>query len=279
MSKVDGRALARKIYSTEEKNIEDLKKREIVPHLLVILIGNDPGSKAYIRQKMKRGEELGVRVTLKRFPIHTSQKTVLTFIAASNKDRNIHGIIIQRPLPNQFEIDTINKAVLPEKDVDGFHPDSAYEPPLALAVMRILEEIQEKETKKSFKEWLTSQNIVFIGRGEAGGRPVISHTEKLGVKHSVIHSKTENPEEIMRNADIIISAVGKERIIQKDFLKKGVILIGIGLHKNDEGKLSGDYNQEEIKEVASYYTPTPGGVGPVNVAMLLQNLVDSAMRT
>ena len=212
---------------------------------------------------------------------------------ALTTDSSVHGVIIQRPLPPHFIEDEIKTAVIPEKDVDGLHPNPTFTPPLALAVMTILQEINKKEAKPSFlsrvqflkrgktfshenfKKWLTSKNLVFIGRGEAGGKPIISHVEKIGIPHQVIHSKTQNREDILKTADVIITAVGKKDMVTPDMIKQGVILIGVGLHKED-GKLSGDYDEEKIRHIASFYTPTPGGVGPVNVAMLLKNVVQAA---
>lgn len=279
--KIDGRAMARKIYVKLKKDVEVLHAKGIQPQLVVILVGNDAGSKAYIRQKINRGTEIGVLVILKRFPRHTSEKTLLAFVEKQNADPSVHGIIIQRPLPIQISSERLKSAVVPEKDVDGFHPESTFEPPLALAIMHILQEIYTKQNGSHldssipFKQWLSNKTIAFVGRGEAGGRPVISHVEKLGIPYSIVHSQTAHPRDILQTADIIISAVGKKAIITSTMLKKGVILIGIGLHKGEDGKLHGDYEEEEIKDIASYYTPTPGGVGPLNVAMLLSNLIQS----
>lgn len=291
--KLDGRSIAKVILTEIKNDTLQLKHSGITPHLVVIFIGNDAGSKAYIKQKMKKGEEVGIKVSLKRFPTHTSTQTVISFVEKLNTDSSVHGVIIQRPLPPHFIEDEIKTAVIPEKDVDGLHPNPTFTPPLALAVMTILQEINKKEAKPSFlsrvqflkrgktfshenfKKWLTSKNLVFIGRGEAGGKPIISHVEKIGIPHQVIHSKTQNREDILKTADVIITAVGKKDMVTPDMIKQGVILIGVGLHKED-GKLSGDYDEEKIRHIASFYTPTPGGVGPVNVAMLLKNVVQAA---
>lgn len=276
--KVDGRAIARKIYSGLEEEIAVLLEKTITPHLVIVLVGSDPASKSYIRQKIKKAGEIGIQVTYKQFPKNTSEKTLLRFIQLQNTDPSVHGIIIQRPVPPHISSESVKTAVRAEKDVDGFSTGSRFDPPLALAVMDILDEIRRKTgVKDDFKQWLTSKNIVFIGRGEAGGKPVISHVEKLGIKHNIIHSKTPQPEEYLKKADIIVSAVGKERVVKPQNLKSGVILIGIGLHKEADGKLHGDYNENEIQAIASFYTPTPGGVGPVNVARLLSNVVNSAI--
>ncbi len=275
--KINGRAIAKKISEELIQKTEELTKKGITPHLLIILVGNDLSSKAYIRQKIKRAEKVGIRTTLKRYPKNTSEKTLLKFVKEANTDTSVHGIIIQRPLPSQFDPLEINHAVIPEKDVDGFHPQSKFDPPLALAVIRILEEIHPKVSAAPLHQWLNEKNIVILGRGEAGGKPVITYLNKLGIPHQVIHSQTSDRNELLKTADIIISAVGKREVVKKDWLKKGVILIGIGLHK-ENNSLFGDYVEDDIKDIASCYTPTPGGVGPVNVIMLLKNITIAANR-
>lgn len=287
--KVSGRKIAKEIYIDLSRKIVQLEEENIIPHLVIILLGNDAASKAYIRQKIRRGTELGIKVTFKRFPKHTSWKTLQSFITKHNEDPLVHGIIVQRPVPAQIDIEELNKAVVPEKDIDGFHPNSNFEPPLALAVMRILEEIYYKQTDTPvvssvpfvptalFKQWLTTKSILFLGQGEAGGKPVISFVAKHKIPHRILHSKSTSAEieKYTKAADIIVSAVGKEHIVNEKLLKMGVILIGVGLHRSSDNRLSGDYDEEAVKDVASYYTPTPGGVGPVNVAMLLSNLVSA----
>ena len=270
--KINGRVIASKISVELKEKTDELVKKGITPHLLIILIGSDLSSKAYIRQKIKRAEKIGIRTTFKQFPKNASEKTVVKYVEKANNDNSVHGIIIQRPLPPQFDNKKINQAVTIEKDVDSFHPHSTFDPPLALAVIVILQEIHQKESGASIRQWLLDKNIVILGRGEAGGRPVDSHFNKLGISHQIIHSKTEDAGGMLHNADIIISAVGKREVVKKDFVKKGTILIGIGLHK-ENNVLRGDYNEEDIKNTASFYTPTPGGVGPVNVSMLLSNLI------
>jgi 5,10-methylene-tetrahydrofolate dehydrogenase/methenyl tetrahydrofolate cyclohydrolase len=188
----------------------------------------------------------------------------------------------------------------PQKDIDGFHPDSPYTLPLPLAVVRILEEVhsslqgdivpsprENKGTKKTslalegegqgegeeFKTWLQSQHIALLGKGPTGGGPIIEYFKTLNVTPHLIDSKTKNPHDILKKADIVISAVGRENTIKSEQLNQGVILISVGINRNKENKLHGDYDEEQIKDIASYYTPTPGGVGPVNVAMLWENLL------
>ncbi|MBI3092694.1 MAG: bifunctional 5,10-methylenetetrahydrofolate dehydrogenase/5,10-methenyltetrahydrofolate cyclohydrolase [Candidatus Levybacteria bacterium] len=276
--RVDGRAIAQSILDDLKNRRENLKKKGVTPHLVIILIGNDPASGAYVQQKILKANEIGVKVTLVNYESRITNQELITTIEQWNNDNNVHGIIVQRPLPKHIDSEQIAQAVDPKKDVDGFHPESKLEMPLSIAVLRILEHIfsSSKKSSHNFINWLKEKSIVIIGKGEAGGKPIINKLRTLGVQPLIIDSKTTNPEVIIKKADIIISAVGKPNIVRSEIIKKGTILISVGLYKGGDEKLHGDYNEEKIKDIASFYTPTPGGVGPVNVACLLENLVIAA---
>lgn len=239
--KIDGKAIADKILDDLAREV---KKNGIVPTLAVILVGDNPASMAYIKQKQKAADRIGAKVIL-------SNK--LSDVKKFSDDPSVHGIIIQRPLPN----DKIPEVIL-TKDVDGFEKKSPFTVPVAMAVETIL--------NTTGTDW-NNQKIVVIGRGETAGKPIAAYFKQS----TVVHSQTPNPEKILKTADIIISCVGKERVVTT--IKPGAILIGVGIWRDNEGKLRGDYDEEEIKDIASHYTPTPGGVGPVNVACLMQNLI------
>jgi methylenetetrahydrofolate dehydrogenase (NADP+)/methenyltetrahydrofolate cyclohydrolase len=276
--RLSGRDIADKCYEELKERIEILKHKKITPHLVVILVGKNPASIAYVKQKQKKGEEIGAKVTVLTYPTSIKTNDLLEKIELLNNDPFVHGILIQRPLPKQIDIEELELTTIPQKDIDGFHPDSPYILPLPLAVVKILEEIylqKIKTLKPDFIPWLQSQNIVLIGKGPTGGGPIISYFKKFSIVPHIIDSKTKEPEKLMKKADIIISAVGRENTVKKENLKKGVILISVGINRNKENKLYGDYNDEEIKDIASYYTPTPGGVGPINVAMLMENLLNA----
>ncbi|MBI2028756.1 MAG: bifunctional 5,10-methylenetetrahydrofolate dehydrogenase/5,10-methenyltetrahydrofolate cyclohydrolase [Candidatus Levybacteria bacterium] len=283
--KINGSEIANKIHIELRKKVKKLKEKKITPHLAVILIGSDPASTAYVRQKELKSKAISVNTTIAKFPSGVSQKNILKTIQQYNNDNNIHGIIVQRPLPSHIDSNVISKSIDPKKDVDGFHPKSKFQPPLALAVLKILKNIfvhlrggvaPAAHLEGEFREWLILQNIVVIGKGETGGKPVIEMLKKIGAKPLIVDSKTQNPPNITKTADIIISAVGKENTIKPEMIKKNSILISIGLSKGKDGKLHGDYDEDKIKNIASFYTPTPGGVGPINVAMLLKNLVKAS---
>lgn len=281
--KIDGKEIANKIILELKKRVKKLREKKILPHLAIALVDKDPASVAYVNQKKLKGEEIGVKISVKNIPVDITESALLKTIQQFNNDNNVHGIIVQRPLPDNIESNAISLAIDPKKDVDGFLPNSKFEPPIALAVLRILEEIFSLTRShlvrlrgETLTNWLSSQKIVIIGKGETGGKPIIEMLRKMNIKPSIIDSKTPNPKTITEKADIIISAVGKENIVKPEMLKRGVILIGVGLYKGTDGKMHGDYDEEQIKNIASFYTPTPGGVGPVNVAMLLKNLVTEA---
>jgi methylenetetrahydrofolate dehydrogenase (NADP+)/methenyltetrahydrofolate cyclohydrolase len=261
--RIDGRQIAARIYEDLRERVNELKKMGITPRLTVVLIGDDPASVSYVSQKKKWGEYVGAKIVVLNYPTSVTVEELQEKIYELNNDLSNHATLIQRPVPSHIDIKKFELMVSPRKDIDGFHPDSPYTFPLALAVAKILEEIHA----------LPSQFIVTIGKGPTGGGPIIKYLRNLGYSPTLIDSKTENPDEVIGQADIVISAVGSPNIITARNIKRGVSLIGVGIARGSNGKLHGDYDEESIKDIAAYYTPTPGGVGPVNVAMLLWNLV------
>jgi methylenetetrahydrofolate dehydrogenase (NADP+) / methenyltetrahydrofolate cyclohydrolase len=262
--KIDGRAIAEEILNELKTRVENLKEKGITPTLAIILVGDNPESVAYVGQKELKAAGVGVSVTVIRLK-EVSENEILQKINELNEDPKIHGIIIQRPIAD-VPSEKLDTAVIPEKDVDGFNPKSFYDPPIAEAVIKIL---------KSTDENFANKKIAVIGKGETGGGPIIKTFKKMGVDFTVIDSGTPSPELITKSADIIVSAVGK-RVLKTEDIKKGVVLVSVGLSSDESGKVRGDYSGNEVKDIASYYSPTPGGVGPVNVAMLLENVVTAA---
>lgn len=271
--KIDGKEIADKITTDLKKRVGELAKKNIIPSVAIIIVGNDPASLAYIRLKKIKAKEIGIKPIIKSFPSEIDQASLTEAIQQFNNDNNIHGIIIQQPLPLHIEASKVIQSVDPKKDVDGFLPNSDFEVPISSAVLETLKNVYGKP---DFDLWLKSQKIVVMGKGETGGKPTINLLKKLEINFEVIDSKTEKPGNITKNADIIIAAVGRPNIITPEMIKKGVILIGIGISRGSEGKLEGDYKEEKIKNIASFYTPTPGGIGPINIAMLLKNVVTAA---
>ncbi len=280
---IDGKQLAEKILEELAVRVEKLKEeKSITPHLAVIRVGDDPATTAYVNQKKRMGEKIGGVVSIYNFDKNDSQEKVLECIEFLQKKGDINGLIIQLPLPRQLNEEILTNAVEKDKDVDGFRKDSGFSEPIAEAVIRILEEIflQEQQNKntgsKEFLSWLKPQKIVVMGKGKTGGKPIIHILNNLGITPTIVDSKTPNMEELTQSADILVCAIGKGKIITEGMIKKDAILLGIGMHRESDGKLHGDYDSEEIAGKAAYYTPIPGGIGPVNAAMLLVNVVNAA---
>ena len=286
--KIYGREIAQIILDNLKREIVELRGKGIIPHLAIILVGNDKASKVYVEQKEKKANEIGAKASIYTLHETTTQNEILEIITKLNNDHTIHGIIVQKPLPHGINSEIIDKATHRTKDIDAFHKDSSYPMPLPKAIIEILKIIFRKletsswtsigvinddKNDSNFYNFLKNKNIVVIGKGETGGRPIISTLKDIGIEPIVIDSKTINSNEITLNADIIICTVGKRNIINRSNIKQDVILIGVGMQKGEDEKLYGDYDEKEIEKIASYYTPIPGGVGPVNVAMLLKNLL------
>ncbi|MDP3988366.1 MAG: tetrahydrofolate dehydrogenase/cyclohydrolase catalytic domain-containing protein [Candidatus Levybacteria bacterium] len=283
--RIDGKEIANEILENLKVRVKKLNEKDIVPYIAIVLIGDDPASKAYVRQKELKSTEIGAKSTAVFLDSDVSNEKLLSLIDRFNQEPQIHGIIVQRPVPLQIDEEAISLAVIPEKDIDGFHPDSLFSTPIWEAVLKILERVMNDcspanelnaDRQPALRQWLSSKKIIVIGKGQTGGGPIKEGFQKLGIEPHVVDSKTKNSKEILKKADIIISAVGKSNIIKPEMVKDKAILISVGMYKGEDGKLHGDYNVEEIKDIVSFYTPVPGGVGPVNAACLLENLVLSA---
>lgn len=280
--RIDGASIAQDITAKLKIQTNALAARGIRPHLAIVLIGNDPASLAYIRRKKKVGEEIGATVTLFHEKETTTEKELRALIERLNTDPSVHGIIIQRPVPVQIPKETLDMMVVREKDVDGFRPDSPFMPPIGEGVIHILEWIYKNENTEyrirntEFRQWLSAKHILIIGKGETGGKPIAYLLGKRGVEYTVADSRTPDLKSVCLSSDIIISCVGKANIVRHQMVTIKTILIGVGLHTQN-GKLVPDYDQQEIADTGAYYTPVPGGIGPVNVASLFGNLVAAAI--
>ena len=266
--KIDGREIAEGVRSDLKSRIQDLKTKNITPKIAIITLGDESSWATYVRQKIKVASELGIIAELVNLR-DADESELLRTVSQIDNDKTYHGIIVQRPMPSSFSREKVINAISTEKDIDGFRPDSEFEVPVWLAVKKIIE-----SRIMNHESW-SKLGFVVLGKGETAGSPAISGLKKLGIEPQVIDSKTENPDEILKRADVIISCVGRSGIIKPSNIKPGAILIGVGI-RGEDGKVRGDYLEEDIENVASAYTPTPGGVGPVNLSYLFANLIDAA---
>ena len=276
---IDGKAIALSIREDLAKEVAALKKdKGLVPKLVVILVGEDPASQVYVRNKEKACEKAGILGETKRLPAKTSQNELESLIKTLNKDKSVHGILVQLPLPKGLDPIAALNVINPAKDVDGLHPLNMGkllrgEDPLfsACTPSGIMELIL------STGQEIKGKNAVVVGRSNIVGKPMAI---MLLAKHATVticHSRTKNLPEITKNADILVASVGSTHIIQGNMVKNGAIVIDVGMNRLN-GKLVGDVEFDTAKEVAGYITPVPGGVGPMTIAMLLKNTLISAKR-
>ncbi|OGH23650.1 MAG: hypothetical protein A2958_02655 [Candidatus Levybacteria bacterium RIFCSPLOWO2_01_FULL_38_13] len=274
--RVDGQEIAQKIFNDLKQRVDKLKGKGITPHLHIITLTSNFASKVYVSQKKLKGKRIGAKITVENLDPQITTQDLLKKIHKLNNDSSIHGVIVQRPLPFQIDEKKTAEAINPRKDVDGFHQYSDFSPPVGISVLKILEKIYNSfEENLNFEGWLKSKKITVVGGGITAGKPIIKTLVRIGVKPLTVASQTQNRAEILKNSDIIICAVGKPNILTKSDIKKGAILVGVGMFMGKDGKFHSDYEEEDIKDTASFYTPTPGGVGPVNVAELLSNLLNA----
>ncbi len=268
--KIDGRKIAEEILENLKDRVDKLKEKKVIPHLYILTFGTNPQTESYLKQKILRAKQIGAKITIKKFSVRVLPKTVYGLIEKLNKDKKVNGIIVQRPLPKQIDEEKVSLAVSLPKDVDGFHPHSNFFPPVAIGVIKLIESTLDSQ---DIKDYLKSKKIALIGKGITAGKPIINLFKRLNIKIKVIDSKTRDKKKIIKSADIVVSSIGK-KIIGKDDIKKNVLLIGVGMHTEND-KLKGDFDEDEIQDKVSFYSPTPGGVGPVNVIMLMKNLVEA----
>jgi methylenetetrahydrofolate dehydrogenase (NADP+)/methenyltetrahydrofolate cyclohydrolase len=273
---IDGRVISSQILEDLKKRVEKLKAKGVTPTLAVILIGDQKASAIYVRQKELKATQVGIDPQIKRFEDNVTNEKIETLVKNLDKNSNIHGIILQRPAPAHIKVEEIEKFISPIKEVDGFGVNSIYPVPVAAATLKMIENAyQNLGVKLPFIDWLKAKKVIVIGKGETGGKTIIQLLRKNGVEPFIVDSKTENRDKRIKEGDIVVSAVGKSRVVTSSNLKKGAILVGVGIF-SENGKTRGDYDTTEIENIASFYSPTPGGVGPVNVSMLMENVVEAS---
>jgi methylenetetrahydrofolate dehydrogenase (NADP+) / methenyltetrahydrofolate cyclohydrolase len=275
---IDGNALAKQIRAEVAGRTQALKARGVQPHLAIVLVGEDPASQVYVKHKVADSEQTGLKATLERYPADMSEAELLLRIHALNADRQVHGILVQLPLPKHMDSHKIIEAISPAKDVDGFHVSSAgalmvgqpgFWPCTPHGCMKMLESIGYD---------LRGKNAVVIGRSNIVGKPMAMMLLAKDATVTVCHSRTADLAAHTRNADVVVAAVGKRNVLTRDMVKPGAVVIDVGMNRNDEGKLCGDVDFDGVKEAAGWITPVPGGVGPMTRAMLLVNTIEAAER-
>ena len=271
---IDGKKTATELREELKKKVTELKSRyNAVPGLTVILVGEDPPSKIYVKNKEKFAKEVGMNSEVIRYPENVEEKVVLNKIKELNNNNKVSGILVQLPLPKQIDKRKVIETILPGKDVDGFHPmnvgnlSSGYDssiPCTPLGCYLLLKKVEQN---------LSGKHAVMIGRSNLNGKPMTQLLLKENCTVTITHSKTKDLKAECSRADIIIAAVGRPKLVKGDWVKKGAIVIDVGINKTDSG-LVGDVDFDEVAKVAKAITPVPGGVGPMTIACLLNNTVE-----
>ncbi|SDO03611.1 bifunctional methylenetetrahydrofolate dehydrogenase/methenyltetrahydrofolate cyclohydrolase FolD [Polaromonas sp. JS666] len=275
---IDGNALSKQLRADVARRAAALRARGITPGLAVVLVGENPASQVYVRNKVKACEDSGLHSVLEKYPATLSEADLLARVDALNKDPAIHGILVQLPLPAHIDAHKVIEAISPAKDVDGFHVASAgalmvgqpgFWPCTPYGCMKMLESIHYD---------LKGKHAVVIGRSNIVGKPMALMLLQKNATVTICHSATKDLKAMTLQADVIVAAVGKRNVLTADMVKPGAVVLDVGMNRNDEGKLCGDVDFDGVKEVAGYITPVPGGVGPMTITMLLVNTLEAAER-
>ena len=279
MKLIDGKALANKLQADLKIKVAKLADQGLVPNLVVILVGEAPASQIYVRNKERAAAKVGIHSTTVKLPQETSEQELLDLVKQYDQDSSVHGILVQLPLPAQIDSDKVLLAIDPEKDVDGFHPMNMGQlwsgnpvmiPSTPAGIMAM------------FREYgvdLEGKQALVIGRSNIVGKPIAQLMMMENATVTVAHSRTENLPALARQADILVVAIGRDRFVTADFVKPGAVVIDVGMNRDANGKLHGDVDFDQVKDIASLITPVPGGVGPMTITMLLEQTVSAAERS
>ncbi|MFZ4551700.1 MAG: bifunctional methylenetetrahydrofolate dehydrogenase/methenyltetrahydrofolate cyclohydrolase FolD [Aquabacterium sp.] len=277
---IDGNALSKQLRGEVAQRAAALTAKGTKPGLAVILVGDNPASQVYVRNKVKACEDAGFKSVLEKYDATLTEAELLARVDALNNDPSIHGILVQLPLPKHIDDHKVIEAISPLKDVDGFHVASAgalmvgevgFKACTPYGCMKMLESIGMKD--------LRGKHAVVIGRSNIVGKPMAMMLLQANATVTITHSGTADLGAMTRQADIVVAAVGKRNVLTADMIKPGAVVIDVGMNRDDEGKLCGDVDFNGCKEVAGYITPVPGGVGPMTITMLLVNTMEAAERT
>lgn len=275
---IKGRELADNMQEQMRLEVADLKKQNITPGLVVFLIGDDPASKTYIKNKEIAAQKIGIQSKLENFPADISEAELLSEIKKYNNDPNYHGILVQLPLPEHIDEQKVLLTIDPKKDVDGFHPVNMGKlllgqpeaiPCTPYGIMKMFE---------AYEIGLAGKNALVIGRSNIVGKPMAQLLLAQNATVTIAHSYTKKLPALARQADIIVSAVGKGHFVTKEFIKKGAVVIDVGMNRDENGKLIGDVKFDEVEPLTSFITPVPKGVGPMTITMLMQQTIEACKR-
>ena len=276
---IDGKAIAKTVREEWKEHVDDLKKIGITPGLAVIIVGDNPASRMYVNNKIKACEEVGLHSEVHEMPNDTSEEVLLEQIEDLNNNSQIHGILVQLPLPDHIDDDKVLEAISVDKDVDGFHlynmgalvvGNTVFPPCTPYGIQCLIEHINVP---------VEGQHAVVVGRSNIVGKPMALMLLQMDATVTICTSKTRDLASITNLADILVVATGKPKMITADMVKKGAVVIDVGINRLEDGRLVGDVDFEAVKEVAGYITPVPGGVGPMTITKLIVNTIQAAQRT
>ncbi|MBQ5824136.1 MAG: bifunctional methylenetetrahydrofolate dehydrogenase/methenyltetrahydrofolate cyclohydrolase FolD [Clostridia bacterium] len=276
MKLIDGKVISAHIKQQVKAQVEELKSQGVEPCLAVIIVGDDFASRTYVNNKKKTCDEVGIKSLEFAMPAETTQEELLELVNKLNNDESVNGILCQLPIPKHIDEKVILNAILPEKDVDAFHPVNAGHIMIGDCVLKPCTPAGIMEMLKYEGIDVSGKNCVVIGRSNIVGKPMAMLLLGASGTVTVCHSRTENLSDITRSADILVAAVGKAKFVTADMVKEGAVVIDVGMNRDEDGKRCGDVDFEAVKDKASHITPVPGGVGLMTVAMLMQNTVTAA---
>ena len=278
MTIIDGKALAAKLQIALADKVAEMKEKTgLVPGLVVILVGEDPASQVYVRNKERSALAAGFKSDVVRLPESISENELLDLIDKYNQDENWHGILVQLPLPVHIDEEKVLLAIDPDKDVDGFHPTNMGKLWSGHAVMIPSTPAGIMEMFKEYQIDLEGKSALVIGRSNIVGKPMAQLL--LDATVTIAHSRTKNLPDLARQADILVVAIGRGHFVTKEFIKPGAVVIDVGMNRDENGKLIGDVKYDEVAELASHITPVPGGVGPMTITMLMEQTFEAFKRS
>lgn len=276
---IDGKQISGEIKDELKLRVEELKEKGKSVTLAVVLVGNDPASSVYVGNKKKACDYIGIGSLSYELPAETTEDKLLELICELNDREDVNGILVQLPLPKHINEDLIIKSIAPNKDVDGFHPQNVgllnigQKGFVSCTPAGIIELLKRSQIEIAGKE------CVVVGRSNIVGKPMAALLLRENGTVTICHSRTSNLKEVTKRADILIAALGKPKFINKEYIKEGAVIIDVGIHRMDNNKLCGDVDYDDVVECVSAITPVPGGVGPMTIAMLMKNLVESVSDT